>query len=183
LTTLSISPCTDIDISDEDLDHLFSFWPLLKHFRLDDEALTPAPPARLTLQGLHDALRHVPQLESLSIRFDGLMIPNDDVRPHSSLASWNVQSFSLGPGNKLIEWVQANYPVLARFKAFSHYARGVRHIYLDDDTSVDDEDREEIDALTESAVMLDRWNDVCTFVRSKGLAPRAEHYSQIYHAL
>ncbi|KAH6904117.1 hypothetical protein BKA70DRAFT_1297116 [Coprinopsis sp. MPI-PUGE-AT-0042] len=183
MAALSISPCTDVDIGDEELDQLFASWPSLKAFKLDDEMLTPAPPARLTLQGLHDALQHVPHLQTLSIRFDGLAIPSSDARPHPSLSLWNVLSSSLVSGNKFVDWVEPNYPSLARFKAFSHYVTGVQFIHLDEHMSVDDEDREEIDSCTESAVMLDRWNDVCVYVQNKGLVPRAEYFAQIWQPL
>ncbi|KAH6904114.1 hypothetical protein BKA70DRAFT_1297110 [Coprinopsis sp. MPI-PUGE-AT-0042] len=165
LSSLSIRPCHVRDLYDKDLEKLFASWPSLVKFELDDEHFECVLRSDFTLQGVQHALQHAPKLQELCIRFDGSVIPKEPTKVHTSLKSLDVLSSMIASGAEFVEWMNVRYPSVSSFKAFTRYRKALEAVYVYHEGSPhEDEDREDIDSYALSAVMLDRWNDVCVHV-------------------
>ncbi|KAH6867444.1 hypothetical protein BKA70DRAFT_1414623 [Coprinopsis sp. MPI-PUGE-AT-0042] len=164
---LSIGPCKPLQIADNDVGEMFTSWPSLKVFELNDDVLTvdyQAP--RLTLSGIHKALQTVPCLEKLTLSFDGSTIPSPscptatEALPHPALSTWNVCSSSVVLPTKLAAWLKSHYPALSTLDFFTTYMAGLRWMYRYNLGNGSEGESVDMDSFEEEAVMVDRWTSV-----------------------
>lgn len=158
LSRLNIGRCTHLEIDDGDFINFFAACPLLTSFSLDSESIDPAVP-KLTLKGVPEALKAVPQLNHLKVTVDFTTIPADEepIAPHESLAFWDAQNSPLSSGIELASWLSRYYPSLAKIEFFAAFHTGLRSVHLWGHDS--DELRDLIDGQHDTAVMYARWLD------------------------
>ncbi|KAH6867554.1 hypothetical protein BKA70DRAFT_1030448, partial [Coprinopsis sp. MPI-PUGE-AT-0042] len=143
LTSLFIGPCALPQISDSDLLEMFSYWPKLQSFELEETHLyedldTP----ELTLAEVHNAVRLVPELERLTLSFDGSILPpappspsdsqsslQHPHKPHQALRYWNVCASNITHPTRFSKWLTSNYPALSQIEYFGTYLLGLREVY------------------------------------------------------
>ncbi|KAH6867450.1 hypothetical protein BKA70DRAFT_404546 [Coprinopsis sp. MPI-PUGE-AT-0042] len=170
LTTLSIKPCTPLQLSDSALQEMLTAWPRLRAFEIDDDHVGgDYQPPLLTLVGIHQALRSVPLLERLTLAFDGSVLP-DSTSPHPRLKYWDVGSSSIALSNDVAGWFIENYPSLLELEYFGAYREALRSTYCWG--NVDEEDSTWLDGLHTSALMVDRWSSVSKRVSTRGVEGR-----------
>jgi hypothetical protein len=158
IETLLIGYCSPLEIQDGDLQAMFASWPNLKVFELDDDSLVADYQApHLILGGVHQALQSVPQLEKLTLAFDGMALPPSSSAPHPSLTTWNVCSSSIALPSRLAAWLSAHYPSLSRLDYFKTYADGMASTYSNGTVRAAVVD---IDSFELMAVMAGQWNSV-----------------------
>ncbi|KAH6912243.1 hypothetical protein BKA70DRAFT_1184870 [Coprinopsis sp. MPI-PUGE-AT-0042] len=165
MTSLIISPCDTSQFDDGALASMFGSWPRLEECILSDETFHSTPPL-LTIAGVHFALQQVPLLKSLTLRFDGKVIPDDGrlescSLPHPSLQTLDVCSSTISTtssGDPFAAWLQRCYPKLATVSSLTRYRSAMDSVY--DLGSMADEDRDRFMRYISLATMVDRWNDV-----------------------
>ncbi|KAH6867543.1 hypothetical protein BKA70DRAFT_1132967 [Coprinopsis sp. MPI-PUGE-AT-0042] len=174
IENLSIGPVRTLQIADSDIQEMFGSWPSLKVFELDDDVLVDEYQVpRLTLAGVHKALQTVPQLEKLTLSFDGSILPSSlasttaDAQPHPALTTWNVCSSSIALPTKLATWLSSHYPLLSVLEFFKAYLDGLFWTFRHHIVSDWDDDIMDMDSFAEAAIMVDRWTSVRASIRAK----------------
>ncbi|KAH6904127.1 hypothetical protein BKA70DRAFT_1508570 [Coprinopsis sp. MPI-PUGE-AT-0042] len=159
LLGVNISPCNQLEIDDGGLIDLFSACPMLRYFSLAGELMEWTVP-KLTLEGVHNALKMAPLLTYLVISVDGTKIPPNDEpsSPHQGLTHWDVQTSPLTSGNEFASWIGEHYPSLATVAFFSTYQSALSSAYLSHRDN--DDERDVVDGYEGTAVMYARWLDV-----------------------
>jgi hypothetical protein len=177
LTALSICNCAALELENSHLKEIFSSLPRLKSFELKEVYLADdADDSAITLGGVHSALRFVPELERLTLSFDGSTLPPPPhstepparQQPHPALRYWNVCASPVTHPTPLSEWLISNYPALIEIEYFGTYLWGMKEMYtVAEDGRVSAHDRGYLDAFEEVAVMVDRWNSVKRAIRAR----------------
>jgi hypothetical protein len=167
LEKLSVAHCRSLELADADIQEMFSSWPSLKVLELEDDNLAvDYQPPRLTLAGVHKALQNAPLLQSLTLSFDGSVLPPPtSSAPHPSLTAWDVGSSSIAIPSKLAAWLSQNYPLLSTLEFFPTYMEGLKFTYNYRDP---DGETVNIDSFEVVAVMVDRWTSVRAKIGTKG---------------
>jgi hypothetical protein len=172
ITSLIVDPCDTSGLNNEAFASMLGSWPRLEECILSDETFNSAPPL-LTIWGVHIALRQVPSLQQLALRFDGTIIPEEEQRDagsfssesrtlsHPSLRMLNVGSSRLSPttsGYAFATWLQKHYPKLAKVSSLTRYRSAMDALYSLG--GIDDEQLARFAPYISLAIMVDRWNDV-----------------------
>ncbi|KAH6912246.1 hypothetical protein BKA70DRAFT_829397 [Coprinopsis sp. MPI-PUGE-AT-0042] len=172
LKRLEIEPCDTSRIDDAEFRETLAAWPKLNKLCLPDESCAEEPP-RLTIEGVHEALKNAPMLNELRIRFDGRTIPlsvmdEDNGGVRRGLTYWHAGSSWITSGDDFAVWLKRHYPELKAIGNFYWYREALDMVY--EHGEPDDEDQSRIQPYRHLAKLVDKWNDVLQIYKESALA-------------
>ncbi|EAU87035.1 hypothetical protein CC1G_12308 [Coprinopsis cinerea okayama7 len=164
LTSLQIRHCNSSTLEDSTLAQMFLSWPRIQSFHLHDQRMQrdQVPDTRLTIGGVHRALRHTPMLRRLTLRFDARLLPNAEAEglpTQQSMEYLDVCTSPIRSGDRVAAYMTKYFPSVARLNTHEFLREGLSVRFIMDG----EEDEEEADiwrAYRAEIVMVDRWNDV-----------------------